>query len=102
MLAAGASAWARKLDDPVFGIGGRFNGVKRRKALRVMFFRLRGLESYGEFFSARGRPVTAFVWNVFCICAAFFFFNQTSAVRKRICALVNSGKIVRGHSSAVS
>jgi hypothetical protein len=35
---------------PVFGLGGRFGGVKRQKALRVTFFCLRGLESYGEFF----------------------------------------------------
>ncbi len=60
------------LITPVFGIGGGFSSVKRQKALRVRFFRLRGLESYWEFFSARGRPVTGFVRNVFCICAARF------------------------------
>ncbi len=64
----------RAVMNPVFEIGGRFRGVKRWKALRVTFFRLRGLESYaGEFFFfwARGRPVTGFVCDHFCICVAF-------------------------------
>jgi hypothetical protein len=39
--------------------------------MRVTFFRLRGLESYGEFFFflVWGRPATQFVRDHFCICA---------------------------------
>jgi hypothetical protein len=57
-------------------MGGGLGGVKRRKALRVAFFCLRGFESHGEFFSGRGRPVTGFERNVFCICAACYILTK--------------------------
>jgi hypothetical protein len=54
---------------PVFGVRGRFHGVKCRKPLRVTFFHLRGLESCGEFFPVWGHWLTPFVREHFCICA---------------------------------
>ncbi len=59
---------------PVFGIGGRFGGVKRWKALRVMFFCLRGLESYGEFFGPGASGDWVCVLSFLYLCGFFFFF----------------------------
>ncbi len=61
---------------PVFGMGGGLGSVKRRKALRIAFFHLRGFESYGGIFSVPVRLVTGFVRIVSCICADFFFLTQ--------------------------
>ncbi len=54
--------------SPVFGVCGRFRGVKRRKPLHMTFFHLRGSEC-GDFFPVWGHRLTPFVRKHFCICA---------------------------------
>ena len=58
---------------PVFGTGAGLGAVKRRKALRVAVFHLRGFHSYEGIFRVWGRLVIGFVRSESCICADSFF-----------------------------
>ncbi len=74
---------------PMFWLLGQLLGVKRRNLFHITFFRLRGLESCGEFFWPATNSVCA--WKLLKLCAKIF--SASCAVTKwSCCAQINLGK----------